>query len=82
MLDPKSTQSCRKPEFLLAVLAPTLPNLGRIYFVVYVWSHQQSLLVYIYRGGEIETWGLSVRHDAGRFSKSGGHHAIPRQKLL
>ena len=35
-----------------------------------------------YRGGEIETWGLSVRHDAGRFSKNGGHHAIPRQKLL
>ena len=30
-----------------------------------------------YRGGEIETWGLSVRHDAGRFSKNGGHHAIP-----
>ena len=35
-----------------------------------------------YRGGEIETWGLSVRHGAGRFSRNGGHHAIHRQKLL
>ena len=24
----------------------------------------------------------SVRHDAGRLSTSGGHHAIPRRKLL
>ena len=38
---------------------------------------------YIIQGGVTTCMPpYGVRHDAGRLSKNGGHHAIPRQKLL
>ena len=58
-------------------------------YVLHGWLH---LYLYLYLYGWLSSLatGLchdmrkvrSVRHDAGRLSKNGGHHAIPRQKLL